>query len=152
MRMKIYLGYVCWFFLLQAGMAQTIPTCSKVFYDVGVGSGGVNITSLNDSIYFSIYTQDTSNSYQYVDFIKTDSSGIETNRLKIKFPEYEFSTGSQGSLKITSDGFLICGGNSGSTNTTGAFGTFYKINRTSMDTFYIKYYQDRNISDFFGLG
>jgi hypothetical protein len=133
-------------------MGQTIPTISKLFSDIGNVSGGVNITSVNDSIYFSIYTQDGSSSYQYIDFIKTDSHGAETNRLKIKIPGYAYSPGGTGSLKITSDGYLICGGNSGPFQVAGS-GTFFKLDRFTLDTLYIRYY--RNIhtgSDFFGLG
>jgi hypothetical protein len=150
--MKKLLTVVICLLFIKVGIAQTIPTFNKIYSDTGVLSGGVNITSLNDSIYFSIYTQDTSSSYQYIDFIKTAPNGTEAARLKVKRPGYSYSPGYTGSLRMTSDGYLICGGNSGPLTGVGS-GTFFKIDRSALDTLYVKYYRNPGEgADFFGFG
>ena len=151
--MKLFIAGFLMITMLHVGRAQTVPTCSKLFMDSGVVSGGANITSFNDSIYFSFYTQDQSFSgFQYVDFVKTTSGGSEDKRLAIKYPGWAYSTGAGGSLRVTSDGYLIDGGNSGPFQVIGS-GTFFKLDRSTLDTLYIKYYRDLGTgADFFGAG
>jgi hypothetical protein len=138
--------------LSKVGLAQTIPTFNKVFGGDSLQYGGVSITSYKDSIYFSMFEQDLVTNYQATSFIKTDPAGNQSAFNKLYKPDFYFSAGFAGSMKMTSDGYLVCGGGSGSLVSQGDNGTFYKFDRTNLDTVFIRYYNDGDLSGFYGCG
>ena len=135
--------------LLLSKVALCQPTTfSKVFgSDSSLLYGGVSITSYNDSIYFSMFDQDQPVNYQAMTFVKTDPNGNQCLNDRFYEPEYYFSAGS---IKMTSDGYLICGGNSGSLIIRGNSSSFFKFNRITLDTIFVKYFSQGDISDFYG--
>jgi len=136
------------FLLSRAALCQS-TTFSKVFgNDSSLGYGGVSITSYNDSIYFSMFDQDLSVSYQATTFIKTDPNGNLSISSRLFKPDFYFDGGL---LRMTKNENLISGGGSGSLVVQADMGTFYKFNKYTLDTFFLNYYSHGNISVFYGF-
>lgn len=137
----------------QVGPAQVVPTFSKIFgTDSSLGYGGVSIASFGDSIYFSMFEQDLAVNYQATTFVKCGPLGIQTAANRFYKPNFNISPGIQGSLKITTDGYLICGGSEGSRLVQADSGIFFKFDRNNLDTVFVKYYNDGNRCAFYGCG
>ena len=134
-------------FIACAGVAQTVPTFNKIFGDTTLLYGGLSIINYGDTIYFSMYEQNLPMTYQATTLIKTDPAGNPSVLNRFYQPQFLYYGGQ---IKITSDGYLICGGSSGSLNNQGGRATFFKFDRISLDSIFIRYYDHGNISILYG--
>jgi hypothetical protein len=131
------------------GIAQTIPTFSKIFGDSTTLYGSLAITSIGDSIYFSMFDQGSPDNYQALTFIKTNQVGALTKSFRFYKPDYIFFGGQ---MQITSDGYLVSSGSSGPLAYADTKGTIYKFNVLTLDTEYVRYASDGNESALYGFG
>ena len=148
--MKKVLSILFWLCLLQVGMGQSVPTFSKLLLDSNHAGGGININVIGDTIYLAMFNHDTSNSYQYLNFLSINNQGQEVKRKKLKKPRYYISSDPKG-LKMLADGSLMCSGNWGPNDSAGASGIAIHINPVTLDTISIKTYNRGVLSDFFGF-
>ena len=127
-------------------------TFSKIFGDSTKAYGGTAITCFHDSIYFSLFEQDYPYTYQAGTLIKLNSQGDQIASRRFFKPHFYYFIGYPGAIRISSDGYLLCAGNSGPLG--GAIsdrGNFFKINRTTFDTIFTREYSHGNISGFNGV-
>jgi hypothetical protein len=136
--------------LLHTVSGQGITTFSRIYGNDSTVSGGTAITSNGDTIYFSMYSENSLVTYQAATIVKTDPAGNTLNHFSfIKLHAFYYG-GQAGSLKYTKDGYVVWASDSFTTIPTPACAYFGKFN-TSLDKPNIKLYNPIGYSEFYSF-